>query len=670
LLVAVPSASEKHASGRPQLGVLFVHGIGEQLQGETLVRFADPLARWFTRWLTKDVEVESAQARTSPAALWRTELVPNGPDPAHAVMDLAYSKTLRGHWLLAESWWADTFRPPKMRTLLIWMLTILPYMLIEQFSVPLRRSRILQRQGSTGHLRGWARTIGFGVLLVLSLPLAALGLLAITALLVPVVIPVKPLQELAKRAAVKLASTLGDAYILTSSSVQFDAMVERVQTDLHWLSSRAEEIVVVAHSQGAAVTYEALRRYCVPGNLRALVTLGQGYGKLKRVRTLRIRHRNLGYLLAWANVIAFFAFAICTTRAVTTALAAGSHTRPIAVYSSLAFASFVALAAAFFFFWRTIKPQLFETPDPLPTPQGEPLEWTNMYASADPVSNGPLCEEDKCPRWIEEVEVWNRASIVRDHTYYTEVADDFMGCLAERLLRAWQPQYLDENLRNRLHRARWHSWWRVWWLAFLRLASLLAATADATMIFRNHKLDDIGGRVKWFEHLVGHLATPFRSALGVGTNLVGDPTLTGLVIVAAGVVGAYLVLAAVWGLWATATAHDFFVRSEEGTPPLGGWSFVLFLGALGQLGILAGLVGYKGDYPTDWHDLAVSWLYFLIPYPVYVGVTRALSGWARDPARRIEGFLMRAFPVRDRYSGLDGSTSPAIGDRVRPVAAD
>lgn len=666
----MPSASEKQATGKPQLGVLFVHGIGEQLQGETLVRFADPLARWFTRWLTKDKEVEPAQARTSPAALWRTELVPSGPDPAHALMDLNYPGAPRGHWLLAESWWADTFRPPKTRTLLIWMLTILPYMLLEQFSVPVRRSRILQRQPSSGRVRGWARTIGFGVLLVLSLPLAALGLLAILALLVPVVIPVKPLQELAKRAAVKLASTLGDAYILTSSSVQFDAMVERVQTDLHWLSGRAQRMVIVAHSQGAAVTYEALSRYCVPENLQALVTLGQGYGKLRRVRTLRVRHRNVGYVLAWANVVAFFAFVICTTRAVTTAAASGDHTRSLAVYSSFAFAGFVALVVAFAFFWHAIKPRLFETPDPLPRPDGKPLGWTNMYASADPVSNGPLCEEDKCPTWIEEIEVWNRASIVRDHTFYTEVPDDFMGCLTERLLRAWQPHLDDEDLRERLHRARWHSWWRVWWLAFLRLASLVAATADATMIFRNHRLDDIGGRVTWFEHLVGHVATPFRSTLGLGTNLIGDPALTGLVIVAAGVVGAYLVLAGVWSMWSTATAHHFFVRSPDGAPPLGGWSFVLFLGALGQLGIVAGLVGYKGDYPTDWHDLAVSWLYFLIPYPVFVGVMWALSGWAREPARRLEAVLMRVFPVRDRYSALDGGTSPAIGDRVRPVTAD
>src|SRR5205085_2626815 len=110
----------------------------------------------------------------------------------------------------------------------------------------------------------------------------------------------------------------------------------------------------------------------------------------------------------------------------------------------------------------------------------------------------------QCPAWLEEVEVWNRASVIRDHTSYADMPDDFVGCLSERLLRAADPAAADTDLRNRLHRARWQSRWRVWWLAALRLLSLASATADVVSIFLNHKLDDIGGRVTWFEHFVGH----------------------------------------------------------------------------------------------------------------------------------------------------------------------
>jgi hypothetical protein len=47
------------AEPRPfSLGVLFVHGIGKQQRGDTLVAFADPLYEWLHRWFTADDEVE------------------------------------------------------------------------------------------------------------------------------------------------------------------------------------------------------------------------------------------------------------------------------------------------------------------------------------------------------------------------------------------------------------------------------------------------------------------------------------------------------------------------------------------------------------------------------------------------------------------------------------
>lgn len=36
-----------------ELGVLFVHGIGEQPQADTLLRFATPMIKWLRDWLTQ-----------------------------------------------------------------------------------------------------------------------------------------------------------------------------------------------------------------------------------------------------------------------------------------------------------------------------------------------------------------------------------------------------------------------------------------------------------------------------------------------------------------------------------------------------------------------------------------------------------------------------------------
>jgi hypothetical protein len=48
-------ASEHAASGerRHKFGVLLVHGIGEQPEGDTLLTFGEPLIRWLRRWVSR-----------------------------------------------------------------------------------------------------------------------------------------------------------------------------------------------------------------------------------------------------------------------------------------------------------------------------------------------------------------------------------------------------------------------------------------------------------------------------------------------------------------------------------------------------------------------------------------------------------------------------------------
>ena len=77
---------EPHAgseSRKYQLGILFVHGIGEQPEGETLLRFGQPLVTWLHQWLARDAEpnargsVEVVQAVLAPSKL-------QGDVPPHA----------------------------------------------------------------------------------------------------------------------------------------------------------------------------------------------------------------------------------------------------------------------------------------------------------------------------------------------------------------------------------------------------------------------------------------------------------------------------------------------------------------------------------------------------------------------------------------------------------
>jgi hypothetical protein len=84
---------------RYDLGVLFVHGIGQQARGQTLTAWADPVIRWLQVWLRQEpepgaVEVGAAElgpVPEDPAAPAQVELLapaaPPTEGPAGAVLE-------------------------------------------------------------------------------------------------------------------------------------------------------------------------------------------------------------------------------------------------------------------------------------------------------------------------------------------------------------------------------------------------------------------------------------------------------------------------------------------------------------------------------------------------------------------------------------------------------
>jgi hypothetical protein len=63
---------------RCRLGVLFVHGIGEQREGETLVAFGEPLIAWLRQWIAGrgSAALRRRDGGSRPAAV--TPVAPNG----------------------------------------------------------------------------------------------------------------------------------------------------------------------------------------------------------------------------------------------------------------------------------------------------------------------------------------------------------------------------------------------------------------------------------------------------------------------------------------------------------------------------------------------------------------------------------------------------------------
>lgn len=647
------------ARAKADLGVLFVHGIGEQQQGQTLVKFADPLSRWLARWLSQGTHTEATVGKSDDSHVLLSEAVLDGDDPAHVLMtidgggDISW---LPQRWLLAESWWAETFEPPKATALLGWMLLILPYVLIVQFYEQLVRAARSPTKPTWLRRSGrYLRVLAFVVLYVSALPLAAVMALVIAVLMLGLFLPIPGLSARAKAAALLLSNTLGDSFVLTSSAVQYDAMVARVARDLAWLAERAEHVAVLAHSQGTAVSYEAISGYESPANLRAFITIGEAIKKLMLVRGLQtygpprpversfrrwFKSKSLRFTLGWVGLAGFYTMALSVPQ-LPVVVAHGTHVlrASLLVGGGLVVVAFVDLIC--YLFWK----EDIEEPKPLRVGEA-PLHWADFYASADPVSNGPLFKKPDGKPWLVEREVWNFASILRDHTSYTSSEDDFIGCLTAELYRASSIS-LPHPMVDRLRRARWRGWWRVWWLIVTRSLALL--TAIVTVYRVKGHIVQIGTRV-----IGWHWWRPVR-ALGryavdglLKLFIVGKPTnvqLVGALAVLAVVALGYAVLAGVWSYWQRQDVKRFYRRLDVDTDPLGGRELILFLLVLALEGAIAGDIGLTGDYAEVWHWLVRDDLWRVAAGLAILAAAPVVLAWAgRGFLGRLEAKLMATFP--------------------------
>jgi hypothetical protein len=116
-----------------RVGVLFVHGIGEQRRGETLTQCAEPIFHALSAWSAAGPA--PAKVTMGPAPLdddWLLGADSRG-EPWHVVLTSAPADAAPGaageppepsRWLLAESWWAARFVPPTMAQLFGWSLRL------------------------------------------------------------------------------------------------------------------------------------------------------------------------------------------------------------------------------------------------------------------------------------------------------------------------------------------------------------------------------------------------------------------------------------------------------------------------------------------------------------------------------------------------------------------
>ncbi len=255
------------------LGVLVVHGIGDQKQGATLTTWVDALSEWCN---TRDSKTTDPDQRRLKAQVRRAMLRP-ADGPANVELNVTSSRartnpntdhtvrtTNSQTWLVAEGWWASTFEPPSFGEIWSWSFISVPATAAMHANAMVASAirRWKSSRGAQAIYEG-ARLAVMILFLITLVMLSPLILVLLTLLLVlgliAAALPIDALRSLVAKAQLISVGTIGDTKRLIDSPTQAGAIKSPVADGIAWLRERGcKKVVVLAHSQGAAVTYKTL----------------------------------------------------------------------------------------------------------------------------------------------------------------------------------------------------------------------------------------------------------------------------------------------------------------------------------------------------------------------------------------------------------------------------
>jgi hypothetical protein len=258
-------------------------------------------------------------------------------------------------------------------------------------------------------------------------------------------------QQAVRWVAVRISAVLGDSYMLAHCPVQFAAMRTQVAGDLRWLQDRCERVAIVAHSQGAAIAHRVLKDDAHHRDkVRAFITMGQGISKLHLL--WRMDWDPQVYRAAWWSralvsggmfLAGLPALGVLARHWTSITLVKTLVSLPLSVV--LPCAGFAIILLGVHAAMRAVCGGIEQD---LALPDAG-FWWSDYYASADPVSNGPLVSgsgqvpgpgqaSPTQPRLLPSScnQVYNSASILFDHNGYLRNQDQLLSRLINDLAAA------------------------------------------------------------------------------------------------------------------------------------------------------------------------------------------------------------------------------------------
>jgi hypothetical protein len=690
---------------RYDIGVLFVHGVGQQRRGQTLVAFGGAVHSWLSRWLghaqnrflSKGVAATREEIRAwldglpqdsnADTAMRRFEVVRplltrarSGGNkklrsmkelsrqagcailaarvefadvameahdgdrdvPPQATLEITAlrvdGKLLESRWLMAESWWAESFEPPRFGDLSLWGLLIVPSTIVSHFATRARRNLHAAREaGAPAGMWGLA---ALSLFLLFLCPLMALG--AWVGLFVILLVAWIPkVRTLAIRAQQLLSGTIGDSYVLAARPLPAASILSRARRDLAWLLDKCDKGAAVAHSQGCAVVHLLLRSG-VPDRLKVLLTFGSGLRKLEELRSLGSSERFAGFLavfgLVTAAALGFYPGLWWPFKALGVVLGAMMVTTGC-VSSILTDGPRDELD-----YWARLLLR-------------KGLTWEDYYASADLIPNGSLFDRDPP---LNSTIVHNRGSAWMDHTAYWNNQDEFVSAVAQEIARPTTLGLPQVSVKDKdvLAAAAARRRWRVRWLGWTRKAGfVLAATA---LVIKWKALGEAGRQ--WAEAIrYAGLEERWPASVMDVRSMASDPLwnpLVGLfVFVLTGFV-TYLAVLGLWRIWDAEETDRFFGREDYSPASL---RFGMFVTGISLAAVAAVSASWPGTTLAPW---TATWLSAVVHLAIAALVAAILIMVARrksppppPPAATQVEALFDEIPA---YSPPDGTVGVSI----------
>lgn len=452
---------EKISDKRPELGVLFVSGFKQQEPGSAVALLGAALYGWLYKWnstVDPDPDLD-----TDPLSRPRLSdvVLPSGTSedcpPAHmrlsARLHLA-DRDCDARWMLAESPWTDMFKTPRFLGVARWIWKVSTCLLVMEFFVPMSRhwNQAKHPQDTDNPAGDRAMAVVYLLLMGVAAGLSVLFAALLFLLALADYLPIPRIDQAVRWVVVHLSAAIGDTYMLAHCPVQFAAMRSRVARDLAWLQNRCDTVAIVAHSQGAAIVHSVLREQKpLRDRVAALITLGQGITKfdlLWRMDWKLCERKAAARSRRWVTIGMAFAglpaFGLVAGRWLHIPVIRAVADLPGYAIVIAILIGPLGIAAGVHEAMRTFRTPEPEASDRLALKDAA-FTWTDYYASADPVSNGPLNPSAEKPAPDHGVlpsacnQVYNSGSVIFDHNGYLRNQDEFVTRLLNDLVTAAYP---------------------------------------------------------------------------------------------------------------------------------------------------------------------------------------------------------------------------------------